>query len=477
MLDFNLAYVAPEILLVLVAFVILLTGLYSPAFRRRGAGWIAALGILVAMVMEARLWGIDDTTFSQSFRADGFAVFFKEVFLVAAFLVVVSSFRFAEQRVKRASDFYALILFALTGMMLLASATEFITLYISLELMTISFFILVASIKTEARPAEAGLKYLILNAMSSALLLYGVSLLYGLTGTTYFNSISAAFSGDTAAILAGIALVLVLVGFGFKVSMVPFHMWAPDVYEGAPTPVSGFLATGSKAAGFAVLLRTFLVAFPGAEGFWATLVAVMAAVTMVLGNLIAVPQTSIKRLLAYSSVAQAGYLLVGLAAANHLGTTAVLFQALLYTFSTLAAFAVATIYGQASGSDEIEDYAGLSQRSPLLAVVMLLAMVSMAGVPPFAGFMGKFALFASAVDAEKTWLAALGLVISVVSIYYYFRVIKVMYVDAPRDTATVLQLSGSTRFALIIAGLGIVLLGLLPGPVMDWASAAAAVLR
>ena len=477
MLDMNLSYITPEIVLVLVGFGLLLIGMWNPSFRRRGAGWIAALGILASMVLEARLWGVDDATFSQTFRADGFSVFFKEVFLVAAFLVVISSFRFAELRVKRASDFYALTLFALTGMMLLASATEFITLYISLEMMTISFFILVASIKTEARPAEAGLKYLILNAMSSALLLYGISLFYGLTGSTYFEDVAAVFSGGTGTLLAGIGLVLVLVGFGFKVSMVPFHMWAPDVYEGAPTPVSGFLATGSKAAGFAILLRAFLTAFPGAEGFWVPLVAVMAAITMVIGNLVAVPQTNIKRLLAYSSVAQAGYLLVGVAAANHLGITAVLFQALLYTFSTLAAFAVATVYGQASGSDDIDDYAGLGRRSPLLAVVMLISMVSLAGVPPFAGFMGKFTLFASAVDAGQTWLAALGLLVSVVSIFYYFRVIRVMYVDAPRETGTTLELSVMTRFALVIAALGIVFLGVFPGMVMDWASAAASVMR
>lgn len=457
-----------EIALALLGLVLLVLGLVLPEKGRLLMQPLTVIGLLAILILGGTLYAAQSDLFSGNYQVDPFAGFFKLLFLVAGILVILSAGRYLERFAERVNEFYSLMVFALLGMVVMASAGEMITLYIGLELMTISFYILTAYLLNDKLSAEAGLKYLILGALSSAILLFGISLVYAVTGTTVIAEMAAGFTIEPV-MIAGI--ILILAGFAFKVSLVPFHMWAPDIYQGAPIPVTAFLSVGSKAAAFAALVRVFIIAFPVRAFDWPLLLAVLAAVTIIAGNLIALAQTNVKRLLAYSSIAQAGYIIVGLAAYNIYGIKGVLFYSMLYVFSNLGAFAAATVVEVETGSTDIEAFNGLARRSPMVAAIMTICMLSLAGIPPLAGFVGKFYLFSGAIQSGLLWLAFIGLIMSMVSVYYYLQVARAMYIGTNDDTSAI-KPGKAVGAALWICLAGTIFLGLYPGPLSDLAQVA-----
>ncbi len=380
-------------------------------------------------------------------------------------------------------EYFSLILFSTVGMMFLSSAKELITLYIGLELTTIPLFALAAYTKSSRSSSEAGIKYLIIGAASSAVLLYGLSIIYGLTGTTFMRQITINLSiywlsyGQIGPMLS-VAMIMILAGLAFKLAIVPFHMWAPDVYEGSPTPITAFLSVGSKAAGLTAVVRIFcgmFVAFSSnvmAPRDWGNTVAILAAVTMIVGNVVAIRQTNLKRMLAYSSIAQAGYILVGVVASSHLGVAAISFYAFSYLFANMGAFAIVTIVAERTGSEQIADLAGFSKSSPVLAALMAVFMLSLAGIPPLAGFLAKYYIFAAAIQTGHTWLVVLALLTAVVSLYYYANVIRLMYLSPDPNPHHIVP-SFPAGLVLVLTGVGVVLFGMLPQPILELALNAA----
>lgn len=409
--------------------------------------------------------------FSGMYLLDPLARGFKAFFALTAILVILMTREFSRHITRGIGELYLLIMTATFGMMMLASAGDFLMLFIALETTTLSFYVMTTYLRTDEKSVEAGMKYLILGALSTGFLLYGISFLYGYTGSTNFAALREAVAQHPALpswLLLG--LLLIVAGVGFKVAAVPFQFWLPDVYEGAPTPVTAFLSVGSKAAGFVVLLRVFHGIFEPASGIWVGLIAWMAGLTILYGNLVAMAQTNIKRLLAYSSIGHAGYLLIGIAAASGLGATAVNYYLLGYLFTNLTAFLVVITVYNATGSDAIKDYAGLARRAPILAAAMFIALLSLAGVPPLAGFVGKLLLMMSAVHRGLLGLAAVGAVAVVISLYYYLSLVKTMYVDAPAD-ASPIPVSRPVRIALYGCMAGILALGLFQQPFLQLAVA------
>lgn len=467
----DLSLIIPEIAMAVLGLMVLVIGLIVPRESRQGLGWLTAIALLGVAGLVLAGWNNSGNLYGNLYVVDQFSQFFKITFLLAAFMVILGSMRYVDKHLGGQSEYYSTLLFATLGMMVMASANDFMTMYLGLELMTISFIILVCFRRTESKSLESGLKYVLLAGMSSAVLLYGMSLIYGLTGTVIISEVgkTLAMRGPIPILMLGV--VMLVAGLGFKISAVPFHMWSPDIYEGAPTPVTAFLAMGSKAASFAILIRVFVVGMFGISLDWELLLAILAGVTIVVGNLVAIPQTNIKRLLAYSSIAQAGYILVGLVTASQDGVKGVMFYAFLYVFATVGAFTVATHFFNVTGSDEIKDYSGLAQRSPLMAAVLVVAMLSMAGIPPLAGFVGKFYLFMTIVE-NYLWLAFVGLVMSMVSVYYYLRVALVMYRNEPLDS-TPIMVSGPVTVTLVVAMLVTLFLGIYPGPLAEVANSAA----
>ncbi|MDR1615576.1 MAG: NADH-quinone oxidoreductase subunit N [Syntrophomonadaceae bacterium] len=471
-----------EILTVLAGLLILILGLISKS-AQKVSHLIAAAGLLVILIVNLNYFRIQDHIFSGLYLIDSFSVFCKLIFIVAALLVVLMSDQYnKKQYPSRRSEFNAFLLFALVGMMMLASAGEMITIYVGLELMTITFYILTAYLNEEPASAEAGMKYLILGAVSSGILLFGISLVFAVTGHTSLAGIAALFE-PSPAMTAGI--IMMTAGFGFKIAVMPFHMWSPDIYQGAPTPVTAFLAVGSKAAAFAVIARVFLLAFPSSEFNWPVLLAVLAAVTMIAGNLIAIVQKNVKRLLAYSSIAQAGYLLSGLLSANELGLQGLLFYALLYVFSNSGAFAVVVAVENLKGDSDFASFANLAKRAPFISMVMTVCLLSLAGIPPLAGFVGKFFIFSGVVSSGYLWLTFVALVMSMISVYYYLLVVKIMFIGGVNDNggqnegenqhelSTPLVIGIPARLVMWVCFLGTILMGVYPEPVANFAKIAA----
>ena len=463
-MPFNPAALTLELLVAGLGLLVLILGLIAPRNARRGLGWVGFLGLLGITAVAVSMWGQSGQLLEGMYLLDNYALFWKITFMLAAALVILGSMRYVDDMGHHA-EYYSITIFATLGMMVMASAGDFITMYMSLELMTIAFIVLICLRKFDNKSVEAGIKYILLAGMSSAVLLYGLSLLYGLTGSVIMLDVSRIIALQPVTPALVLALVLVIAGLGFKISAVPFHMWSPDVYEGAPTPVTSFLAMGSKAASFAIMLRLFNTALPGVWENWAMVIAILAGVTIIVGNLVAIPQTNVKRMLAYSSIAQAGYIMVGLVTASQAGVKGVMFYAFLYVFATIGAFTVAAYFYNITGSDELKDYAGLSQRSPLMAAVLLMAMLSMAGIPPLAGFIGKFYLFITIVDGYL-WLVLIGLIMSMVSVYYYLRVALVMYRDKPVDP-TPISVSSPVAITLIVTMLVTLFIGIYPGPLSE----------
>jgi NADH-quinone oxidoreductase subunit N len=352
-------------------------------------------------------------------------------------------------------------------------------LFLAIETTSIPLYILAGFYKEDNKSTESGFKYFLFGAMTSAVMLYGFSLIYGFTGTTDIYEITEmVISGDVSLTLALGTLILVMVGFGFKISVVPFHFWAPDVYEGAPTPVAGFLSSASKAAGFAVLMRILLTVYadPGVIQYWVIIVAALSVFSMTLGNAMAIPQKNIKRLLAYSSIAHAGYALIGVAALSELGIASVVFYLIVYVVTNLAAFGIVAAFWRVSGSNEISDYAALSRRNPTLALITMVTFLSLAGMPPLGGFVAKFFVFAAAVKAGLVWLAIIGVLNAIVGLYYYLIVLKVVYLYRSEDEDQKVPLTRPYTLALSILVIGIIILGTLFGPWAEWSTRAASAL-
>jgi NADH-quinone oxidoreductase subunit N len=478
--------VLPEITLLVFAVVVILLDLFI--VRKGVLAVVSIIGILVSGLFSVSFWDVRLPFFNNMLVVDDFAVFFKLLFLGVALLLVLASKDYVNNFKRFQGEYYALILVATIGMMLMAAGKDLITLYISLELTSISLYILVSFLK-DRKSTEASLKYLLLGAVASAVLLYGMALVFGATGQTQllsiFHSINDFSLLGNPALMMGI--VLMIAGFGFKIAAVPFQMWVPDVYEGAPTTVTAFLSVASKAAGFAIILRVFLTSFFAKVALaheWAYIFAGLAVISMTLGNVAAIPQTNIKRMLGYSSIAQAGYLMVGLAAAGAFtglessmpyGTIfaqkGVLFFLAAYAFTNIGAFIAVIIISGKINSDSIADYAGLGKRAPLLALALTFCLISLIGIPPAAGFMAKFYIFSMAASNGLLWLVIIAVVNSVISAYYYLRVVKVMWFSEPASTEKVPS-SIAPVVALAICCLGVLLLGIIPGLVMKLAETA-----
>jgi NADH-quinone oxidoreductase subunit N len=406
-------------------------------------------------------------------RLDWLGFTFTILFVFAAMITALLSVDLPE--IGKRGEYYLLMLVSTMGMCLMASSADLIMLYLAIETTSIPLYILAGFLTHDDKSTESGFKYLLFGAMTSAVMLYGFSLLYGYAGTTNIYDIASSVQAGELPVATMIgSLLLVLVGFGFKISAVPLHFWAPDVYEGSPTPIAGFLSTASKAAGFAVLLRFLWAVYPSFTPQWSMFIAILAVVTMTLGNLLALAQKNMKRLLAYSSIAHAGYILIGLVAVTELGMTSVIFYLIAYLFTNLAAFGVVVAYGRIVGSDEIASYAGLSRRNPGLALIMLIAFLSLAGMPPFAGFVVKFAVFAAAVDAGMIWLAIIGVLNSIIGLYYYLTVLKVVYLYHSEEEEKPLPLTRPLLLALGVLTVGVIVMGVIFGPLFAVSSSAAA---
>jgi NADH-quinone oxidoreductase subunit N len=377
--------------------------------------------------------------------------------------------------VGKKGEFYVLMLVSTLGMCLMASSADIIMLYLAIETTSIPMYILAGFMTNDDKSTESGFKYLLFVAAASTIMLYGFSLLYGFTGQTNIHQISLSFYSEQLPLVAIIgSFLLIFVGFGFKISAFPFHFWAPDVYEGAPTPIAGFLSTASKAAGFVVLLRVLITIFtPSATPQWNNILAVVAVLTMTIGNILALAQKNIKRLLAFSSIAHAGYILIGVVALSQLGVISVVFYLIAYLITNLAAFGIVMTFSSVAGSDEISAYSGLSRRKPWLALAMLVAFLSLAGMPPLAGFIAKLFIFAAAVKENLIWLAFVGILNSIVGLYYYLTVLKHVYLFRSDDESKPLEISRPYSIALTILVIGIILVGTLFGPWFNISSAIA----
>ena len=464
--------ILPELVLTGGALLVLIADVLLP----RGSqvlAWVTLLAIGATLAALLPFGGTHVEVAHGLLAVDRFALFFKILFLGAAAITVLMSARYLAIEGASPGEYYFLILCATLGMMIMAGGIDLITIFIGLETMAVSFYILAGFIKPNQRSNEAAVKYFLLGAFSLGILLYGMSLMYGLSGTTNLRTMATAFVGQERDPRLVLAVMLVVAGVGFKIAAVPFHMWAPDVYEGAPTPVTAFLSVGSKAASFAMLLRIFLEGLPSMSADWRLLFEVLAIITMTVGNLAALTQTNLKRMLAYSSIAHAGYVLIGVVAGTPRGVTAMLIYLFVYAFMQLGAFTVIVLMRrQDVVGDELKDFSGLHVRHPFAAFAMLLFMLSLGGIPPTAGFMGKFWLFGAAIDAGYVWLAVIGVLNSAISLYYYIRIVVFMYVKKER-VGSAPTTSPALGLALGVAVVGTIVVGVYPGLLFELAEASA----
>ncbi len=475
----NLHRLAPEIILCFFGILIMVVDPFIGAARQRALGWIGFIGTLAALGGVYLMAHDQGTAYSDLIRADAFSVFMHVVVIVAAALAILGSLDYLDEEGIQRGEYYSLVLFATAGMGILAGANELVTAFIGLEMSSISTYILAAFRRRATKSNEAGLKYFILGSFATAFFLYGIAMTYGATGTTRIDLVQASLEnmmstqGHLASLpIAGLALMFV--GLGFKVVAAPFQIYGPDVYEGAPTPVTALLASGPKAATFALMLRIFYVSFGSAGNFWFWAIWISAVLTMLVGNLAALVQTNVKRMLAYSSIAHAGYILVGFAASTVYGVAAVLFYLAVYMFMKVGAFLVIAHLGQRDEKRlELTDYAGLGTKQPVLAACFTLFLLSLLGLPATGGFLGKFFAFQAALDSRIVWLVIIAAINSVVGSYYYLRVIVAMYFWEPSKDYTPTKVAPALAFALAIAAIGTLYLGVLPSYVLDYAKTAA----
>lgn len=460
----DLTLLLPELTLAVWACVVLLLDLAMPdTASRRPLLWLSLVGLVVSGGLSIALANrpLPATSFGGFLVVDQFSVYFKFILLISAALVLLASETFIERLQHYEAEFYGLLLLCTTGMMLMATTAELMSIYLSLEISSLSLAFLATWAKRDLRSSEAGLKFFVLSALSSAILLYGMALLYGLTGSTTLSDIARLLTGGGSP-AAMLALSMLIAGFGFKISAVPFQMWAPDVYEGAPTPVTAFLSTASKAAGFAVVLRIFESALGSIHVEWTVLVAVIAFVTMTVGNIMALVQNNLKRLLAYSSIGHVGYMLAGLAAGTSFGLSSVIFYLLVYAFTNIGAFAVLIVMARYVADEDIQAYSGLARRAPWLSAAMAFCLLSLAGLPPLAGFFSKLYVFWAIAENGMYWLVLAGLINSAISLYYYARVIRQMYLVEPAEEQRV-GVGFAPGLSLAAAVAGVLIIGPLSG--------------
>ena len=471
----------PEFMVTGLAFVVLTLDFFLRAERKHWLGIVGAGGLLITLAVTLLTqWDTEGALYDGLVTIDGFSLFFRATFLIMGAVVMLSSVEYVRRNLSHPGEYYAIIAFTIVGMMLLASSGELLTAYISLELLSFGLYVLVSFDRYNPKSNEGGTKYILLGALSSALLLFGMSQVFGLLGTTRFDGIAEALAfADGTAPGVVIGLALVVAGLGFKVAAVPFHMWAPDVYEGAPIPITGYLAVASKAAAFALVLKIFAQALMPAAAEWQLVLVAMAALTMTLGNLVALAQSNIKRLLAYSSIGHVGYLLMGVAALaaigpddrvqlqlSHLASNGVMLHIVAYGVSNLAAFLAIAAFYNATGKDDIVDLAGAARRSPYLCMVLAASLLSLAGLPVFAGFVSKFYLFNAAAVQGMLWLAGVAIFTSLISLYYYLRVLRQMYIEPPPADASPIRLPRLTVGLLAALLLAMIYLGVYPAHLM-----------
>lgn len=454
----------PEIIVISLAVAILLHDLFLGEAARNYLAPLAMGGLALAIFALVRYVPFEGSALGGRFIVDSVAWWFKLSFLLAALLTIALSKdtltgnTAVKSGLSSGGEFYTILLFTLTGMLFLISARDWVTLYVSLELATIPLFAL-AAWKRDARGGEAGLKYIILGALASGFILYGIGLLYGLTGTTDLDAARLALRESP---LLWLAVGMMTAGVGFKLMIVPFHMWAADVYEGAPTPVTAYLSVASKGAGLAVMFQVFYRVFGHFLTDWGLLIAIFAAVTMTLGNVVAIVQHNIKRFMAFSAVSQAGYLLMGFVGGTPDGVAAMLYYLVIYVVTNMAAFAVIVFMVNETGSEEIEDYRGLAQSNPLVAVAMMVALFSLAGIPPLSGFIGKFFLFSVAAKGGFHWLVGVAAINSTVSLYYYLRIVRQMYIEPVNASRAPIRPSRTLGVMMAATTVGVIALGIVP---------------
>ncbi len=472
--DLNLRVIAPALIVAVSALIVLLGELVTPASRKRWLGYASLLGLVLAALAAVSLWGSNTAAFRGMVIADNFGLFLTLVIAIGAILSVLLSIDFIRVQGIEQGEFYVLLLASVAGMIIMATATDLIIIFLGLELLSLPLYILAAFQRENARSLEAGLKYFLLGAFSSAFFLYGIALVYGSTGTT---QLTAQFriirTGSSPSELGDMLLIgygLLLAGFAFKVALVPFHWWTPDVYEGAPTVVTGFMSVAVKTAAFGAFFRAFLIAAPPLIVDLRIGLAVVAVLTMTLGNVAALLQSNIKRMLAYSSIAHAGYILIALVAAGSNGSSSALFYLLAYTVTNLGAFGavIALSDGQRERVD-LSDFGGAAREHPLVALGLAVCLLSLAGFPPFAGFVGKFLIFGAAVENGWTWLAVVGVLNSLISVYFYLRPVVQMYMNDPAPGWDKVRVAPLVGLALLLAVVGVVALGVMPSPAIAFA--------
>jgi len=466
--DIQLIAILPEIILAFLACALFAADSFVPKAHKRQLGYYAIGALVLSGLSTIPLWGREISTFSGMVSLDYYALFFKLVFLTISTIIILISSRYIEIERINLGEYYGLILFATVGMMFMPMATDLLSFYLSLELMSMSFYVLVAFMRKDPKSVEAGIKYFLAGVFASGVILYGIAFLYGASGTTNLNAIATFIAtqeiGKSPSLM--MSFVLLVTGFGFKIAAVPFHMWAPDVYEGSPTPITAFLSAGSKAAAFSVMLRVLINGFGLTSGSWWPILWIVAVLTMTLGNLVAMVQTSMKRLLAYSSIAHAGYILMGLIAATQLGFAAILIYLVGYAFMTLGAFTLVILLCRTNHrGDQISDFRGLARIHPFVAGTFILFALSLIGIPPTAGFVGKLFLFNAAIQGGFYWLSIIGVLNSAISLYYYFKVVKVMYMEEPPDDLR-LSFSPGMKIAVGVTAFITLFLGLYPEPLI-----------
>src|SRR5580692_177992 len=463
---------APETVLTIAGTLLMvLDPLFAKKFPKL-FGHLSILALIIAIFAAAAANSVPGIGFSNLLVVDSFGTYFRILVLSIGILAILASYLYPDREQAETGEYHALILFSIMGQCVMVTANDLIMIFIGLEISSIASYVLAGYLRNDKRNNEAALKYFLLGSFATGFLLYGVAIVYGLTGTTQLPAIRAALhTPGISLMVAGVAAALMFVGLCFKVSGAPFQIWAPDVYQGAPAPVSAFMATGPKAAAFAIFLRIFLTAFDRISGSWAPIVWICALLSMTIGNFAALKQTNLKRMLAYSSIAHAGYILVALASNSEIGTAAAMFYLAAYALMNLGAFAVISyISGPGEKHLKIDDLAGLGQRQPFTAAMMTVFLLSLIGIPLTGGFFGKFYIFRAALDSHLTWLAVLGLLNSAVAAYYYLRLMVVMYMHEPGEVANNLEpLTPGLRAALILPAIGTIILGVLPGAVLTFA--------
>lgn len=469
--EVNLGGILPAVVLCIAGLVVMAVGLYLRKGVIATSAIISLVGVLIALMANAPLRMLNKQAFSGLISLDAYTWFFNLLILIATGLTVLTSVRYFTDDGLNLYEYFVLLLFSAAGMMFMVSGNHILTIFVGLETLSISIYILSGILPVNLKSKEAALKYIVLGAFSSGIFLYGAALLYGAAGSLSLPALAKYFQAGQISRMALAGMGLLLVGFAFKVAAVPFHMWTPDVYEGAPTPFTGFMSVGVKAAAFAAFVRVFFESLTAVQVDWTHILWGLAVLTMILGNVAALVQENIKRMLAYSSIAHAGYILIGMVAGKEAGTSGMLYYLLAYTFTNIGAFGVVALVGRKGEANVmIDDYRGLAKVHPLLALVMSIFLFSLAGIPPTAGFMGKFTIFSAAINSGYIWLVIVGVLTSAASVFYYFRVIMKMYMESPETAPTKLQFGPAMVLALSITTAVVLYIGIFPTTYLNLAA-------